>query len=78
MRWFLASLLVFLAGCSTAPRVEVVEVYPPGHLTAACPVPERAVQTNADLASLVLDLREALGLCNNQLEALREWASERP
>jgi hypothetical protein len=76
MRWLVASLLV-LSGCSTVPRVEVVEVLPPDGLMGPCEVPERELRTNGDLAAHILDLRGALGLCNNQLEALREWA-ERP
>lgn len=76
MRLFLASLLVVLGGCASVPAVEVVRVTPPTALLAACPVPDRAVRTNGDLAALVLDLREALGLCNDQLSTLREWVKE--
>lgn len=76
MRWLIASLLVVLAGCSTVPRVEVVKITPPEALMAACEVPERELRTNGDLARHILDLRGALGLCNNQLDALREWAKE--
>lgn len=68
--------VTFLAGCSTVPAVEVVRVTPPEALLAACPVPDRDVRTNGDLAALVLDLREAMGLCNDQLQTLREWVKE--
>lgn len=76
MRLLVLSLAAFLAGCSTVPAVEVVKVTPPEALLTACPVPSRPVATNGDLAALVLDLREALGLCNDQISALQEWAKE--
>lgn len=76
MRWFLVSLLAVLGGCASTPVVEVVRETPPAALLAACPVPDRDVRTNGDLAALVLDLREALGLCNDQLQTLREWVKE--
>lgn len=76
MRLLAVSLALALAGCSTVPVIEQVREVPPPTLLAPCPVPTREIRTNGDLAAWAIDLEGALGLCNNQLDALREWAKE--
>ena len=51
----------------------VVKETPPGHLLIAVPCPEFGGRVNMDLVQYVLDLRDALGLCNANIGALRRW-----
>lgn len=39
----------------------------------ACPVPERRIRTNADLAAWSVELVRALRECNADKAALRQW-----
>lgn len=67
-----------LALCLTACAgpSPILRETPPPHLLADCPVPTSPLRTNADLARWALELREALGLCNLDKRALREWADQ--
>lgn len=69
---------MIISGCSTAPvKTEVVQVYVPKivqvpeNLTSPIPVPDTAIDTNADLAEYAVKLRQALDKANRQLEAIR-------
>lgn len=66
--------LLACGGCATlthtAPPVVIV---PPADLTQACQEPAGSVQTNQELATYLLDLRDALRGCNAQLSSLRGW-----
>lgn len=72
-RVLLAALLA-LAGCAQPP-VYIREL-PPGVLLEDCEEPALDVSTNAELAQYALRLRTALRVCNNDKQALREWAKE--
>lgn len=70
----LAVCLLACGGCATltktAPPVVIV---PPADLTQVCQEPAGSVQTNQELATYLLDLRDALRGCNAQLSSLRDW-----
>lgn len=68
------ALALLLAGCAHTHLPGTQIVTPPGVLMADCPHPEGSAGTNGDLARWLLAYREALKLCNNDKEGLREWA----
>lgn len=65
---------IWSAGC-TVPPVYIREL-PPAVLLEDCEEPAPDVSTNAGLAQYALRLRSALRMCNNDKEALRDWAKE--
>lgn len=69
-----------LLGCSTpsAPQVSYIKEYPPAALLLPCPKPSVQVLTNGDLVTLSLELWQALDACNDDKEALRDWAVKEP
>ena len=71
----LTGLLALCLTACAAPS-SVIRETPPALLLADCPVPCSVLKTNADLARWALELREALGLCNLDKRALREWAEQ--
>lgn len=60
--------LLFFTGCASKkeiiPITKVVEIKPPQHLTKPTPIPAWIGETNQDLAEYVLELREAVDMCN--------------
>jgi hypothetical protein len=66
-------LALMLTGCGSLRPPEVRVLTPPGALLEDCTYTETPLSTNADLARAYLGLRNALDLCNNDKEALREW-----
>lgn len=65
---------VWASGCA-APPVYVREL-PPAVLLEDCEEPVSTLETNKDLAQWALALRSALRVCNNDKQALRDWAKE--
>jgi hypothetical protein len=51
---------------------------PPLALLQDCPHPNTLVATNGDLLRLLRAYEAALGACNIDKQALREWAKEQP
>lgn len=68
-------LALFLMGCATRskPLVIVQHNSPPAWLMADCLIPEGDPTTNGELAEDNLALLNALGVCNDDKAALREW-----
>lgn len=69
--------LIALSGCSTAPtKTETVTVYVPQmvqvpkELADPVPVPQVAIETNSDMADLIVALKSALAEANRKLEAI--------
>lgn len=69
--------LLILSACSTAPvKTETVTVYVPQtvkvpkELADPVPVPQVAVETNSDMADLIVALKSALAEANRKLEAI--------
>lgn len=74
---FLAAVsTLMLLGCASAP-VETGFRTPPAALLEDCPIPAVQTKTNGDLADGVIALRQAIKTCNNDKEALREWAKDK-
>lgn len=70
-------LLALLSGCVTTQTVKVpVKVYPPAALMAPCPHPEATATTNGELLAYLEDMASALRSCNQDKQALRDWAKE--
>lgn len=69
-------LAAALSGCAQVPIT--VRDTPPAALLEECPVPEFRAETNIELAEWALALLQALRYCNNDKEALREWAEGMP
>lgn len=69
-----ALLALLLAGCATAPEIQVL--VPPAELLADCPIPMDPIPTNGDLARRDAARKAALVRCNNDKAALREWARQ--
>ena len=72
-RRLVALLVAFLPGCST---VQLVRELPPVELLRDCPAVVEKFKTNGDLATTILDYRDALATCNIDKQALREWAKD--
>lgn len=68
-------LCLSLGACATAPTRTVIST-PPADLVQDCPEPASDFQTNADLVTGFLDMRQALRVCNADKAALRLWISE--
>lgn len=68
---------LFLVGCSTpsVDRVVYQKEYPPASLLLPCPKPIVEVLTNGDLATLSVELGQALDACNDDKQALRDWST---
>jgi len=71
---FVTTLCALLcASCATvAPKVE--RLTPPIELLRECPSPEYDKTTNGGLANGLERFKAALGLCNADKAALREWS----
>jgi len=69
--------LLLCASCSAKPEVVTVpvieRVMPPAALVQGTPRPEWSGSTNADLVEHALHLRSALGECNADKAAMRQW-----
>ena len=76
MLTFIVLLIATLwtAGCATAPMPQ--RDLPPLALLEPCEEPVAVLSTNQALVEYTLALRTALRLCNNDKEALRDWASQ--
>lgn len=68
---------MMFAACSTAPtKTETVTVYVPQtvkvpkELADPVPVPQVAIETNSDMADLIVALKSALAEANRKLEAI--------
>lgn len=68
-------LALSLMACASpsAPLVLVQHVSPPAWILADCLIPEGDPATNAELAEDNIALLNALGVCNDDKHALREW-----
>jgi len=71
--------LIALSGCSSSPvKTETVTVYVPQtvkvpkELADPVPVPQVAIETNSDMADLIVALKAALAEANRKLEAIGE------
>ena len=62
-----------ICACSLNP---VERIKPPDLLLQDCYAPDFAGETYGDLVLHVVELREAIGLCNNDKAALRQWAEK--
>lgn len=69
--------LIALSGCSSNPvKTETVTVYVPQtvkvpkELADPVPVPQVAIETNSDMADLIVALKSALSEANRKLEAI--------
>lgn len=75
-------LLLFLSACSNTPEVvtemRVERIYPPGVLMASHPTPVILGQTNADLLTWALELRNVLERCEIDKASLRQWQAQEP
>ena len=69
---FLALLLV---ACKTT---ELVQIPVPPELLRDCRIPQAETQTNGQLAQSLLRYHDALVLCNQDKEALRELFKDTP
>lgn len=65
-----------LAGCAGVPTTQVIKAVPPEYLLQDCEVPAIRFNTNGDLVDAIVAFRGALRVCNNDKEALREWAKQ--
>ena len=76
--WIVLCLLLLTACSASEPvvRTETVYVRPPAELLEPCEHPEWRGRTYRDLVEHALRLRQALGDCADQVDAIREWASE--
>lgn len=70
-------LMAFVVGCTTTQTVtERVAVTPPMSLYPDCATPEHTIHTNGDLARGYREMREALRLCREGVEALADWGRD--
>lgn len=70
-------LLASLSGCVTMQTVRVpVKVHPPAALLEPCPAPSPTATTNGELLAYLEDMASALRGCNQDKQALRDWAKE--
>lgn len=79
MAYMTVLLALFLTGCA-ATKTEhapyAVREVPPASLLLDCPAPSVQYETNGDLAKAILAWANALGACNLDKQALREWAEQ--
>jgi hypothetical protein len=73
LKFYIVALL--LTGCAI-PKVQYVRELPPAQLLLDCPVPETRKSTNGELAQGLHLYHWALEACNNDKQALRNWASK--
>lgn len=80
MRTAAVVLMLALAGCKTAPTVQVPEVVRvtvreyvpvPDELTRPCPIEQPKAQTYGEAIRLANVRKAALVACNGQLDAIR-------
>jgi len=69
--------ILAIAGCSSSPvKTETVTVYVPQtvkvpkELADPVPVPQVAIETNSDMADLIVALKSALAEADRKLEAI--------
>lgn len=75
MRYLILLVLLLLTGCASLPQ-PAVQHLPPVELLQPCRVSGIRLETNGDLSTAVLILAEALGACDRDKTALREWAGD--
>lgn len=67
-------LVVMLTALLCASCATVSPIRPPAELLRDCVVGDTDFSTNAGLSRSLLAYKQALGLCNADKAALREWA----
>jgi hypothetical protein len=70
----LGLLALMLAGCGTVRPPEVQVLVPPAALLQDCVYVAPPLRTNGELVQAYVALQGVLALCNDDKEALREWA----
>jgi len=69
--------MLFMGGCASKqeliPITKLIELRAPKHLTKPTSVPAWRGATNQDLIEYVLELKEALNMCNADKAGVREF-----